>query len=263
MSTVATVKHAYTATGANDATKQLSKDRWNASLIVASAAPDGAIFVKDSGQIDGWGLQTILPVANGGTGLASYAVGDLIYASGATTLAKLADVATGSVFVSGGVGVAPAWSASPTLTTVTLGINPATVGEVRLPNNGSGVVARNAANSGNLNVFVNNGSNDLVIGDTNQGYLRFDLAANGAYFNHAACIVAFGSAASASFPALKRDTIFLKLRLSDDSAVSGAVTASLPAAAAARDGIIGFDITLNALIYYVGGNRYKLVGTAF
>lgn len=61
----------------------------------------------------------VLPVANGGTNLASYAIGDLIYASGAAALAKLADVASGSVLVSGGVGVAPAWSATPTLTSIT------------------------------------------------------------------------------------------------------------------------------------------------
>jgi hypothetical protein len=59
--------------------------------------------------------------AQGGTGIASYAVGDLIYASAGTTLAKLADVAVGQVLVSGGVGVAPAWSANPTLTTLTTG----------------------------------------------------------------------------------------------------------------------------------------------
>lgn len=50
-----------------------------------------------------------LPVGSGGTGIASYAVGDLLYASGATTLAKLADVATGNALISGGVGVAPSW----------------------------------------------------------------------------------------------------------------------------------------------------------
>lgn len=61
-----------------------------------------------------------VPVSVGGTGLTSYAVGDLIYASGATTLAKLAAVATGRVLVSAGVTTAPAWSASPTLTTATL-----------------------------------------------------------------------------------------------------------------------------------------------
>ena len=48
-------------------------------------------------------------VANGGTNLSSYAVGDLIYASGTTTLAKLADIATGNALISGGVGAAPSW----------------------------------------------------------------------------------------------------------------------------------------------------------
>lgn len=50
-----------------------------------------------------------LNAANGGTGFSSYTTGDLLYASGASTLGKLADVATGSVLLSGGVGVAPAW----------------------------------------------------------------------------------------------------------------------------------------------------------
>jgi len=49
-------------------------------------------------------------VANGGTGIASYTIGDLIYASAATTLSKLPDVAAGSALVSGGVGVAPSYS---------------------------------------------------------------------------------------------------------------------------------------------------------
>lgn len=66
---------------------------------------------------DGIVLTTPLGVASGGTGLSSYTIGDLIYASGTTTLSKLADVAVGSILVSGGVGVAPSWSASPTITT--------------------------------------------------------------------------------------------------------------------------------------------------
>lgn len=55
-----------------------------------------------------WNATTIA-VAKGGTGLTSYTIGDIIYASGATTLASLADVATGNALLSGGVGVAPAW----------------------------------------------------------------------------------------------------------------------------------------------------------
>jgi len=63
-------------------------------------------------------LAGTLVAANGGTGQSSYAVGDILYASTTTALSKLADVATGSVLVSGGVGVAPAWSNSPTVTTI-------------------------------------------------------------------------------------------------------------------------------------------------
>lgn len=47
--------------------------------------------------------------ANGGTGQTTYAVGDILYASTTSALSKLADVATGSALISGGVGVAPSW----------------------------------------------------------------------------------------------------------------------------------------------------------
>jgi hypothetical protein len=76
--------------------------------LTPSTATQGAVTVAGT-----------LVAANGGTGLTSYTVGDLIYASASTTLSKLADVATGSVLVSGGVGVAPAYSATPTLTSLT------------------------------------------------------------------------------------------------------------------------------------------------
>ncbi len=52
---------------------------------------------------------TAIGAAYGGTGLTSYTIGDIIYASGTTTLAALPDVATGNVLLSGGVGAAPAW----------------------------------------------------------------------------------------------------------------------------------------------------------
>jgi len=55
-----------------------------------------------------WSATTI--AANkGGTGQSSYAVGDLLYADTSSTLAKLADVATGNALLAGGVGVAPSW----------------------------------------------------------------------------------------------------------------------------------------------------------
>jgi hypothetical protein len=54
-------------------------------------------------------LGTALVATSGGTGQSSYAVGDLLYANTTTTLAKLADVATGSALISGGVTTAPSW----------------------------------------------------------------------------------------------------------------------------------------------------------
>ena len=54
------------------------------------------------------GLGTII-ATKGGTGQTSYAVGDLLYADTTTTLAKLADVATGNALISGGVTTAPSW----------------------------------------------------------------------------------------------------------------------------------------------------------
>jgi hypothetical protein len=70
---------------------------------------DGKLFYKDNAaavQVIGW---KTVPATAGGTGQTSYAVGDLLYANTTTTLAKLADVATGNALISGGVGVAPSW----------------------------------------------------------------------------------------------------------------------------------------------------------
>jgi hypothetical protein len=82
-----------------------------ADVATGNALISGGVGVAPSyGKI---GLTThvsgTLPVANGGTNLTSYTVGDLVYASGATTLASLADVATGNALISGGVGAAPSY----------------------------------------------------------------------------------------------------------------------------------------------------------
>lgn len=55
----------------------------------------------------GWLNQSVTAVANGGTGLSSYTTGDLIYASGATTLAKLAKGTANMVLQQG--ASAPFW----------------------------------------------------------------------------------------------------------------------------------------------------------
>lgn len=70
---------------------------------------DGKLFYKDNSaavQVIGW---KTVPATAGGTGQTSYAIGDLLYANTTTTLAKLADVATGNALISGGIGVAPSY----------------------------------------------------------------------------------------------------------------------------------------------------------
>ena len=68
---------------------------------------DKSIYDNNSGSIIASG---ILPTSNGGTGLSTYATGDLIYASATNTLSKLTAGTNGYVLtLSSGV---PTWSAS-------------------------------------------------------------------------------------------------------------------------------------------------------
>jgi hypothetical protein len=55
-----------------------------------------------------WNGTAISPIY-GGTGLTSYGTGDLLYASNATTLAKLPAEATGNALITNGVGALPSW----------------------------------------------------------------------------------------------------------------------------------------------------------
>jgi hypothetical protein len=55
-----------------------------------------------------WGA-TAIAADKGGTGQITYTIGDILYASGAAALSKLAGVAVGNVLISGGVGAAPSW----------------------------------------------------------------------------------------------------------------------------------------------------------
>lgn len=71
--------------------------------------PTGSTITFGQSITSATSLSGVVPVASGGTNISSYTVGDLLYASGATTLSKLADVAAGNVLISGGVGVAPSW----------------------------------------------------------------------------------------------------------------------------------------------------------
>jgi hypothetical protein len=83
-----------------------------------------------------WTASTI-GVIYGGTGLTSYAVGDLLYADTTTSLAKLADVAVGNALISGGVSSAPSWGK--------IGLATHVSGTLPIANGGTGQTSQTAA----------------------------------------------------------------------------------------------------------------------
>ena len=85
------------------------------------------------------GVTGTLAATNGGTGYASYAVGDLLYASTTTALSKLADVATGSALISGGISTAPSWGK--------IGLTTHVSGTLPVANGGTGVTASTGTGS--------------------------------------------------------------------------------------------------------------------
>ena len=90
----------------------LSGTTLNSTVVSSSLTSVGTI---GTGTWNG----TSVGAGYGGTGQSTYSVGDILYASGTTTLSRLADVAVGNVLVSGGVGAAPSWSSTLTITTIT------------------------------------------------------------------------------------------------------------------------------------------------
>jgi len=90
----------------------------------------------------------------GGTGLASYAVGDLLYASGTTTLSKLAGVATGNALISGGITTAPSWGK--------IGLTTHVTGTLAVGNGGTGLTAV----GGNGTVLASDGSANVYLSPT-------------------------------------------------------------------------------------------------
>ena len=114
--------------------------------------------VTTSGTIT---LAGTLAVANGGTGQTTVTTGDLLYGSAANTWSKLADVATGSVLISGGVGVAPSWSAAPTLTSITVPtVNSAT--SLTFQTNGT-TTAMTVDTSGNVGIGTSSPGSKLEV----------------------------------------------------------------------------------------------------
>jgi len=99
------------------------------------------------------GLTTPLAPNQGGIGLSSFTTGDLLFANNSSSLARLADVATGNALISGGVGNAPAWGKVGLTTHVT----------GALPLGNGGTAATTAANArNNLGAAASGANSDIT-----------------------------------------------------------------------------------------------------
>lgn len=74
--------------------------------LTPSTATSGAVTVAGT-----------LVAANGGTGFASYTVGDIIYASSSTAFTKLAASTSGYILQTNGASTAPTWVANTGIST--------------------------------------------------------------------------------------------------------------------------------------------------
>lgn len=102
-------------------------------------------------------------------GLGTYAIGDLLYASSASLLSRLAAVAVGSILVSGGVGAAPAWSTSPNIINNQNGVTTVTV-----TNTSAGISAAADYNA-------SNGTGSAAFGIAGTGYTTISALQNRAF----------------------------------------------------------------------------------
>jgi hypothetical protein len=164
-------------------------------------------IMTSSGSAPQWSAS--IGPAQGGTGITSYAVGDLIYASGTTTLSKLADVATGNALISGGVATAPSWGkigltthVSGTLPTANggTGLTSFTANAILYSSSTSALTTNSdlAYNGTNLtissgNVVINSiGANDAGINGTAGGSFRFAITRQDAVQTASLYINSFG-----------------------------------------------------------------------
>ena len=111
-------------------------EKWNGTVWSDLAATYAINISGTASNVTG-----VVAVANGGSGQSSYAVGDLLYASGATALSKLAAVATGNVLCSGGVATAPSWGK--------VGLTTHVSGTLPVANGGTGVATLTGIAYGN------------------------------------------------------------------------------------------------------------------
>lgn len=116
------------------------------------------------------GVTGVLPVANGGTNISSYASGDLIYASGATTLSKLAKGTANQTLQMDGSGALPTWVTVSAVSGVLVAVQVFTASGTYTPTGGAtkafAIVTGGGAGGGSGTLNTNGGSGGGAGGTT-------------------------------------------------------------------------------------------------
>jgi hypothetical protein len=143
------------------------------SIVATSAGTAGQVLVSGGASADPTWSTATFPTTAGATGTIlrsngtnwvattdtwpnTVVAGDILIATAANVVGSLADVATGQVLMSGGVGVAPAYSGSPsvsgsltaaTTVTATLGAITATNGNLVMGTAGNKIIVPTGSNA--------------------------------------------------------------------------------------------------------------------
>lgn len=130
-------------TSASNKWQKFNGSTWSdlSSLYAINISGNAATATTATTATTAGNVTGTVAVNKGGTGMTTYTLGDLVFASATNVLGKLADVATGNALLSGGVGAAPSYG-KVTLTGHVSGILP-------VANGGTGVATLSGLVKGN------------------------------------------------------------------------------------------------------------------
>lgn len=89
--------------------RNVATETWVVANTVSTFSAGTTGLTPNSATSGAVTLAGTLGATNGGTGQNTYTIGDILYANTTSTLARLADVATGNALISGGTNTAPSW----------------------------------------------------------------------------------------------------------------------------------------------------------